>query len=269
MRVLVIDDSDHRSIELKEQGFNVEHADLGEEGVSLAKLYDFDCIVLELDLADMTGFEALRQIRRANVAAPVLILAGMMKIDDLVRFLGAGADDYLTKPCDIRELAARIGALVRRSRGLAQSVITTGNLSLNLATKTVTVDGNPLYLTTKEYAMLELLALRKGITLSKEVFMGHLYGGRDEPELKIVDVFICKLRKKMNAANAHPIETIWGRGYVLRDPEAKQSSPSMAAEIRDIADDPPTGFVSDMGMGGPRQISKRAIERRRTPAPAA
>lgn len=266
MRVLTIDDSDHHSIQLQEHGFAIEHADIGEEGISLAKRYDFDAIVLELNLIDMTGLEALRQIRRANIKTPVIILSRMAKIEDLVQALGAGADDYLTKPADIRELVARINSLVRRSRGLAQSVVSTGNLSLNLATKTATVAGEPLYLTGKEYAILELLSLRKGVTLAKDVFMGHLYGGRDEPELKIVDVFICKLRKKMNAVGAHPIETVWGRGYVLRDPDTRAQSPSMAAEVADLADDPPTGFVPNITLGGPRSVAKRAIERKATVA---
>lgn len=264
MRVLRIGVDPAARIPLQAEAVNVETTDLGEEGISLAKLYDFDAITLDLQLPDMTGFEVLRQIRRANVKTPILILSAMAKVDDIVKALGLGADDYLTKPCDNRELVARINSLVRRSRGLAQSVITTGNLSLNLATKTVTVDNSPIYLTGKEYAILELLSLRKGVTLAKDVFMGHLYGGRDEPELKIIDVFICKLRKKLNAVNAHPIETIWGRGYVLRDPDTKSSAPSMASEVRDLADDPPTGFVADLPLGGPDAF-KPKTERKPVP----
>lgn len=262
MRVLVIDGNAVSMaatvLTLKSEGITADFTDLGEEGVSLAKLYDFDAITLDLQLPDMTGFEALRQIRRANIKAPVLILSTMAKVDDIVKALSMGADDYLTKPCDNRELVARIQSLVRRSKGLAQSVITTGNVALNLATKTVTVDEEQIYLTGKEYAILELLSLRKGVTLAKDVFMGHLYGGRDEPELKIVDVFICKLRKKMNAVNAHPIETIWGRGYVLRDADTKAGVASMASEVRDLADDPPTGFVADLPLGGPDAFKSKS-----------
>ncbi len=116
---------------------------------------------------------------------------------------------------------ARIHAIIRRSKGHAQSVIHTGKISVNLDAKTVEVDGKTVHLTGKEYQMLELLSLRKGTTLTKEMFLNHLYGGMDEPELKIIDVFICKLRKKLSQATDgdNYIETVWGRGYVLRDPE--------------------------------------------------
>jgi len=141
-------------------------------------------------------------------------------MDSKVRSFGFGADDYVTKPFHRDELVARIHAVVRRSKGHSQSVIRTGKLSVNLDAKTVEVDGARVHLTGKEYAMLELLSLRKGTTLTKEMFLNHLYGGMDEPELKIIDVFICKLRKKLaNASNGkNYIETVWGRGYVLREP---------------------------------------------------
>ena len=134
--------------------------------------------------------------------------------------LGIGADDYLTKPFQKNELVARIHAIVRRSRGHAQSVIQIGELVVNLDTKTVEVNSARVHLTGKEYQMLELLSLRKGTPLTKEMFLTHLYGGMDEPEGKIIDVFICKLRKKLaNASNGKNfVETLWGRGHVLRDP---------------------------------------------------
>ena len=116
---------------------------------------------------------------------------------------------------------ARIHAIIRRSKGHSQSVIRTGKINVNLDAKTVDAGGKPVHLTGKEYQMLELLSLRKGTTLTKEMFLNHLYGGMDEPELKIIDVFICKLRKKLSEATdgVNYIETVWGRGYVLRDPE--------------------------------------------------
>ena len=152
---------------------------------------------------------------------PVLILSGINEMDSKVRSFGFGADDYVTKPFHREELTARIHAVVRRSKGHSQSVIRTGKLAVNLDAKTVEVDGARVHLTGKEYAMLELLSLRKGTTLTKEMFLNHLYGGMDEPELKIIDVFICKLRKKLSMAceGENYIETVWGRGYVLREPD--------------------------------------------------
>jgi two-component system cell cycle response regulator CtrA len=168
----------------------------------------------------------LKKLRVAKVGTPVLILSGINEMDSKVRALGFGADDYVTKPFHRDELVARIHAVVRRSKGHSQSVIKTGKLSVNLDAKTVEVDGARVHLTGKEYAMLELLSLRKGTTLTKEMFLNHLYGGMDEPELKIIDVFICKLRKKLSLACSgdNYIETVWGRGYVLRDPEDMETA---------------------------------------------
>lgn len=224
MRVLLIEDdaATAQSIDLmlKSDGFNVYTTDLGEEGIDLGKLYDYDIILLDLNLPDMSGYEVLKTLRLAKISTPILILSGMADIDNKVRGLGFGADDYMTKPFHKDELVARIHAIVRRSKGHSQSVITTGKLTVNLDTKTVEVEAQRVHLTGKEYQMLELLSLRKGTTLTKEMFLNHLYGGMDEPELKIIDVFICKLRKKLAAATDgdHYIETVWGRGYVLRDP---------------------------------------------------
>jgi two-component system cell cycle response regulator CtrA len=225
MRVLLIEDDSAtaQSIELmlKSESFNVYTTDLGEEGVDLGKLYDYDIILLDLNLPDMSGYEVLRSLRLAKIKTPILILSGMAGIEDKVRGLGFGADDYMTKPFHKDELVARIHAIVRRSKGHAQSVINCGELVVNLDAKTVEIAGQRVHLTGKEYQMLELLALRKGTTLTKEMFLNHLYGGMDEPELKIIDVFICKLRKKLDLASGgdNYIETVWGRGYVLRDPD--------------------------------------------------
>ncbi|MEM8771606.1 MAG: response regulator transcription factor [Pseudomonadota bacterium] len=230
MRVLLIEDdgATAQSIELmlKSDGFNVYTTDLGEEGVDLGKVYDYDIILLDLNLPDMTGFDVLKSLRVSKVNTPILILTGQGDIETKVRGLGFGADDYMTKPFHKDELVARIHAIVRRSKGHSQSVITTGKLVVNLDAKTVEVAGQRVHLTGKEYQMLELLSLRKGTTLTKEMFLNHLYGGMDEPELKIIDVFICKLRKKLAAATQgeHYIETVWGRGYVLRDPQEEQAA---------------------------------------------
>ncbi|PTE20224.1 response regulator transcription factor [Cereibacter changlensis] len=224
MRILLVEDdpTTSRSIELmlSHANLNVYCTDLGEDGIDLAKLYDYDLILLDLNLPDMSGHEVLRQLRLARIETPILILSGADDTESKIKGFGFGADDYLTKPFHREELVARIHAIIRRSKGHAQSVIRTGKVQVNLDAKTVDVEGKSVHLTGKEYQMLELLSLRKGTTLTKEMFLNHLYGGMDEPELKIIDVFICKLRKKLAEATGGQsyIETVWGRGYVLRDP---------------------------------------------------
>jgi two-component system cell cycle response regulator CtrA len=223
MRVLIVEDdtATSASIELvlKAEGFICDTTDLGEDGLEIGKLYDYDIIVLDLMLPDIDGYEVLRRLRAARVRTPILILSGLGELDHKIKGLGFGADDFLTKPFDKRELVARIHAIIRRAKGHSESIIRTGRFTVNLDTRTVEVDGKPVHLTGKEYGILELLSLRKGTTLTKEMFLNHLYGGMDEPELKIIDVFVCKLRKKMALATGgeNYIETVWGRGYVLRD----------------------------------------------------
>jgi two-component system cell cycle response regulator CtrA len=226
MRVLLVEDDSAtaESIEamLRSENYICDTTDMGEDGLEIGKLYDYDIIILDLMLPDIDGYEVLRRMRAARIKTPILILSGLSGMDEKIKGLGFGADDYLTKPFDKRELVARIQAIVRRSRGHSDSVIQTGKLKVNLDARTVEVDGQPLHLTGKEYGILELLSLRKGTTLTKEMFLNHLYGGMDEPELKIIDVFVCKLRKKLANATGgeNYIETVWGRGYMLRDPDS-------------------------------------------------
>ncbi|MBL0849358.1 MAG: response regulator transcription factor [Candidatus Liberibacter ctenarytainae] len=230
MRILLIEDDNAlaHSIELmlKSESFNVYITHLGEDGVDLCKFYEYDAILLDICLPDITGLEVLRAIRMAKISTPVCILSAMSSIEDKVRGLGYGADDYIAKPINKDELIARIYAIVRRSRGHSQSTITTGHLVVNLDTKTVEVKGHRIHLTGKEYQMIELLSLRRNTTLTKEMFLNYLYDGMDEPEVKIIDVFICKLRKKLSSAadGKNYIETVWGRGYVLRDPGDESDS---------------------------------------------
>jgi len=228
MRILLIEDdsSTARSIEmmLRSESYVCDTTDVGEDGLEIGKLYDYDLILLDLMLPDMDGYEVLRRLRGSQVRTPILILSGLTELDAKLKALGIGADDYLTKPFDKRELIARIQAIVRRSKGHSNSVIRTGKLTINLDSRLAEIEAQPLHLTSKEYSILELLCLRKGSTITKEMFLNHLYGGNEEPELKIIDVFVCKLRKKLSLGGENYIHTIWGRGYVMRDPGAEQQA---------------------------------------------
>ena len=233
MRVLLIEDDRMmaRSIEimLGASGFILEKAGTGEDGVDLSEVYDYDLILLDLSLPDMSGLDVLRTLRRGKDSTPILILSGSAEIDSKVKALSLGADDYMTKPFHKDELVARLRAVIRRSKGHAQSLITIGDMEIDLDAKQVHVNGQRIHLTGREYQTLELMALRKGKTLTKDIFLSSLYGGMDEPGAKIVDVFICKLRKKLAPVTdgRHVIETVWGGGYVLR--EASEAAISSAA----------------------------------------
>lgn len=223
MRVLLVEDDliASRGIVamLKSAAMVADAVDSGEEALELARLYDYDIVILDLMLPDMEGYEVVRRLRAARVETPVLILSGLTRPQAKVKGFGMGADDFITKPFDAQELLARIQAVVRRAKGFSQPTLSIGQLTLNLGSREVTIAGRPIHLTGKEYAILELLTLRKGVVLTKEAFLNHLYGGMDEPEVKIIDVFICKLRKKLAQAGAENlIGTVWGRGYVMRDP---------------------------------------------------
>ena len=241
MRVLLIEDDSSiaQSIELmlKSESFNVYTTDLGEEGVDLGRLYDYDIILLDLNLPDMSGFEVLRSLRVSKVKTPILILSGIASIEDKVKGLGFGADDYMTKPFHKDELIARIHAIVRRSQGHAQSIVQIGDLIVNVDAKTVHINRVRVHLTGKEYRMLELLSLRRGTTITKEMFLSQLYGGMDEPEIKIIDVFMCKIRKKLAVASGGKdyIETVWGRGYLLREPQEVEGEDVCVSSRRDPA----------------------------------
>ncbi|TPG41845.1 DNA-binding response regulator [Roseomonas nepalensis] len=223
MRVLLVEDdlttSRGVTLMLKAQGMMVDAVDTGEEALEMARLYEYDIVVLDLMLPDMEGYEVVRRLRASRSTTPVLILSGVSRPGAKVQGFGAGADDFIVKPFDSQELVARIQAIVRRAKGFAQPSISVGSLTLDLGARGATVGGKPVHLTGKEYAILELLTLRKGAVMTKEAFLNHLYNGMDEPEMKIIDVFICKLRKKLVQAGCEDlIGTVWGRGYVLRDP---------------------------------------------------
>ncbi|MGH7068231.1 MAG: response regulator transcription factor [Acetobacteraceae bacterium] len=222
MRVLLADDDSALagmlSLALRSDGVVVDQASSGEEVLELVRHYDYDIVVLDLMLPDVDGYEVVRRMRSARIETPVLILSGISRPQAKVKGLGVGADDFVTKPFDSSELRARMQAIIRRSRGLSRPVLQIRELRIDLDCKEVTVRGIRVPLTAKEYAILELLALRKGFVLSKEAFLNHLYGGMDEPEIKIVDVFVCKLRKKLAQAGLTDlIETVWGQGYLVRE----------------------------------------------------
>src|SRR3954465_14927191 len=225
MRILLIEDEPTlaQSIELmlRSESFEGVTAALGEDGLSLARSQQHEIILLDLNLPDMSGYEVLRSLRAARVTTPVLILSGLDGVSSKVKGLGFGADDYLTKPFHKDELVARIHAIVRRSAEQAEAVVHCGDLVLRLGRKRAEIAGKPVNLTGKEYAMLELMATRPGSTFTKEMFLNAIYGGMDEPEMKIIDVFICKLRKKLAEASGGKdyVQTLWGRGYALRSPE--------------------------------------------------
>lgn len=222
MRILFVEDDIHAarglSLTFRSTGAVVDQVDLGEEALELARIYDYDVVILDLILPDIEGYEVVRRMRAARIETPVLILSGLSRPQAKVKGFSVGADDFITKPFDKAELLARMQAVVRRSKGLSQSLMRIGDMEINLDSKEVKVAGTLLHLTGKEYAILELLALRRGFVLTKEAFLNHLYGGLDEPEIKIIDVFICKLRKKLAKAGVmHLIGTVWGRGYMIRD----------------------------------------------------
>jgi len=232
MHILLVEDNPvaAKSIELKliAEGHNVFVTDLGEDAIELTSVYDYDLMLLDLNLADMEGLEVLRAVRAKKIRTPTIILTAASDIETKVKALSAGADDFISKPFHKAELAARINAVVRRSRGHSESIIRTGNIALNIDTRTAEVCGTPVHLTPSEYKVLELLSLRKNSVLTKEMCLNHLYNGLKEPEVKIIDVFICKLRKKLSEASQgeNQIETVWGGGYMLRDaPETRQPQP--------------------------------------------
>jgi two-component system, cell cycle response regulator CtrA len=226
MRVLLVEEdliaARGITLMLKAAGAVVDQTDSGEDALELLRHYEYDVVLLDLALPDIEGFEVVRRMRLARNDTPVLVLSGIILPQARVKAHSLGADDFIIKPYDKAELLARMQAVVRRSKGFSQPTVRLGRLELNLDSREVAIDGHDIHLTGKEYSILELLVLRKGMVLTKEAFLNHLYGGMDEPEVKIIDVFVCKLRKKLARAGAEGIiGTIWGRGYMIREPAAE------------------------------------------------
>ncbi len=223
MRVLLIEDdnSTAKSIELAlaRKGIICDIAQTGQEGIDLGMIYYYDIILLDLVLPDIDGYKVMEKLKAGKIKTPVFILSGLSSADKKIKALELGADDYLTKPFNKDELIARIKAIVRRSKGHCESTSQFGNFTINFDTRTVDVNGSQVHLTNKEYAILELLAMRKGTVLTKEMFLNHLYSGVDDPSTKVINVFICKIRQKLSKSSGGVdyIDNVFGRGYMLKD----------------------------------------------------
>jgi two-component system cell cycle response regulator CtrA len=234
MRVLLIEDNVARAKTLDAyfiaQGIAAERTDTGEEALELVRHYDFDLLIVNLALSALEGSAVIRRIRAAGRTTPILALSTMRNPRARVEAFTAGADDVVDQQVDPAELLARIRAIVRRSRGHSQSSLQIGAVTLNLELHTVVANGVSLSLTGKEFALLQLLMLRKNIVMTKDAILTQLYGGMDEPELKIIDVFVCKIRKKLAAVGLGDfIGTVWGRGYMVRDQAGGRADPATPA----------------------------------------
>lgn len=217
------------SVVLEGQGWIVDRTDTAEEVLDLARHYDYDAALLAQALPDMPGHETVRRLRAKGLGTPVVMLSSADHPAERVRALSAGADDVVSRRIDPEELVARLRAITRRARGHAQSLLSIGPVTLNLDSHEVQVHGRPVRFTGKEFALFELLVTRKGMTLTKDAILNHLYDGMDEPEQKIVDVFVCKMRKKLADAGAPGvIATVWGRGYIARDPADTRAQATVA-----------------------------------------
>ena len=179
----------------------------------------FDAVLISVAQCRAEALPVLREIRRRGLRLPVVILAGQIEPEAEREALHAGADDVLAGPIALPVLIARLQAVVRRALGHSSSLVTCGNVTLDQARQAVTVDGRPVRITRREFDVLEMLMLRRGLLLTKEQFMSRLYGAEDGPDQRILDVFVCKLRRKLAAAGAAEIvRTVWGRGYVAEEP---------------------------------------------------
>jgi two-component system, cell cycle response regulator CtrA len=202
---------------LQARGVIVEQTERGKDALELVKRYDFDLVMLDLTLPDMEAYEVVRRMRAVRLNTPVLILSGVSRPAAQLKAFEMGADEFMTKPFDNAELLARVQAVIRRSKGFSQPCVQFGPVTLDLNSRVVTINGKVVKFSKKEFSILELMILRRGTVLTKEAFLSHLYDGRNEPDMKIIDVFICKMRKKLADAGAKElIETIWGRGYMMR-----------------------------------------------------
>ena len=246
MHILIVEDdpvvADVLGMTLEEAGHFQSTAHNIETALAELKHNTIDAVLLDINLPDGDGTRLARLIRKNHMPVPILVVSGNASTDDKIAALGAGADAYLTKPFDRFELLANLDAIIRRTHGHNSATVSAGNLEVDLNRHLALVEGESLPLTGKEFRIVEFLALRKGSVLSKTAFLSHLYGGMDEPEPKIIDVFICKLRRKLEIAGARgvSIDTVWGQGYILRETEAVgRTQASLPNSIDDIEIDEP------------------------------
>lgn len=224
MRILLIEDdlviADAMQLMLSAEGFEVDTANLAEDGLIMAESDDYDIILLDLGLPDMPGHEVLARLRGSCVETPVMIVSASRDLDSKVRAFGRGADDYLTKPFSNAELVARIHAVTRRFREPVDEVIRLGSLLIDPTSNTVSIGDVPIHLSPKEYAVIEVLARHRGRPVSAVALLSHLHDGIDQPSPKTITVFICHLRAKLAlASNGETwIRTERGSGYVLAPP---------------------------------------------------
>jgi DNA-binding response OmpR family regulator len=220
MRLLLVEDG-HRLRELlqralMEMGHGVDLAVDGEEGAVMARQVDYDVILLDWLLPGVDGLDVLRGLRRDGVDTPVLMLTALSALEEKVRSLAEGADDYLTKPFELAELGARLEVLARRRYGMAHSLKRVGSLEIDTCRKIATRDGKKIPLTAREFSLLEILARRPGRVLSREQIAHYLYAESDSPQSNAVDVAVYLLRRKLCPPGTAPlIHTRRGLGYVL------------------------------------------------------
>ncbi|WP_010588109.1 response regulator transcription factor [Schlesneria paludicola] len=216
MRLLVIEDEPDvlRAVTmfLREEGYSVDTADNGEDGLYKGTTWDYDAILLDVLLPRRDGWSVLTEIRRQKKSTPVLMLTARDAVKDRVRGLDTGADDYLVKPFELSELVARVRALIRRSAGKAEAVIEIGNVAIDTTSRTVSVDGNGVALTAKEYCLLEFLAVHRGELVTRTKIYDHLFDECDSSLSNLVDVYVSNIRRKVGR---DLITTRRGMGYII------------------------------------------------------
>ena len=221
MRTLIIEDDPimAKAVELSlaQEGIVSDIATTGKVGIEKGRIYDYDMILLNLILPDTNGYNVLQSLRSGKMKTPIIIVSTLSSVEHKIKALNMGADDFIAKPFDSGELIARINSVIKRSQIYSESVVRFDKVAINLNTQTVDVDGTQIHLTHKEFAILELLAMRKGTFLTKEMFLNHLYNSMDTPDNSTFNVFVCKLRKKLSEASGgvNYIQTVWGRGYMI------------------------------------------------------